>query len=193
MPGDLDGTRGRDVGRDDLITVDADPHDLIDEGVRNRIRDTTERDHRGPRHFAGLTERCRERRTRQAMQTGLFLDQHLDRCPPCDPVLTAIDLDHELGARLHELRPRRVVVAQVSVGRDQICFRDLDRALDPALGFRVRGHTRHHRDAVVVADLDDQRMPHRDPGDVPGRHGFLVVRQPIGRHTTKGAHRPVQA
>jgi hypothetical protein len=107
-------------------------------------------------------------------------------------VLTPVDLDHELGARLDELTPRRVGVAQVAVGRNQIRFRDLDRALDTALGLGVGAHARCDRDAVVVADLDDQRMPHGDPRDMTGRHGAFVVRQPIRRHTTKRTHRPIK-
>ena len=192
MACDLDRTRCRDVCGDDLIAIDTDPHDLIGEGVRNRIRHTTETDRRCPRHLAGLTERCGERRVRQTMQACLFLGEHHRRRPTCDPVLASVDLDHEPGARLDEFRPRRVCVEQVGVGRDQVRFRDLDGALDPALGFRVRRHARRHGDPVVVADLNDQRMPHSDPCDVAGGHCLFVVRQPIRRHPAEGAHRPVQ-
>jgi hypothetical protein len=104
-----------------------------------------------------------------------------------------VDLDHELGARLNELRPRPVVVAQVGVRWDDVGFGDLHCSLDTSLGFRVSRHTRRDRDHVVMADLNDQRMAHSDPSDVPRRHCAFVVRQPVRRHTTKRLHRTIQA
>ena len=44
VAGNLNRTRHRDVGGDNLVAVDTNPHDLISKGVRNRIGDTTEGD-----------------------------------------------------------------------------------------------------------------------------------------------------
>jgi hypothetical protein len=56
-----------------------------------------------------------------------------------------------------------VVVAQVRVGRDQVGLGDPHRRLRAALGLRIGRHARRDRDAVVAADRDHLRMPHRDP------------------------------
>ena len=122
------------------------------------------------------------------MQALLLLDEHLDRCPPGHPMLTAVDLGHPRLTRIDQLRPRPVAVPQVGVGWHQVGLGDPHRRLAATLGFRIRRHTRRDRHAVVAADRDHLRMPDRHAGDVVDRDGALVVGQPIRRCTTKGPH-----
>ena len=105
-----------------------------------------------------------------------------------------VDLVAELAAGRLQLGERAGTRSQqVRLRRHQIGLRDPHRGLRPALGLRIGRHARADRHPVVPADLDHFRMPHRDPGDVLGGHGLLVVGQRIGRHPAEPAQRRIQA
>ena len=180
MPGDLDSNRNRNVGGDDLIAINTNPHELINQGMWNRIGDTSKTDRHSRRHLAGFSERCGETRVGQAMQPELFLGEHLHRCSAGDPMLTPVDLDHEPGARLNELAPTRVRVEQIGVGRDKIGLRGLNRAFDTTLGLRI-GRDARRRDLRLQLRVSPVRWSRCHP-DRTVRPVDQVLRPNDGRN-----------
>ena len=99
--------------------------------------------------------------------------------PPVDPVA-------EPGAGLLQLREAAVSRQQVRLRGHQVGLGDLHRRLDPALGLRVERHAGLHLAAVVAAQRDHLRVPHRDARDVVHRDGARVVGQQVGRRAASG-------
>ena len=126
------------------------------------------------------------------MQPGLFLGQHLRRCPPGGPVHPGVHPVTELLTRLFQLSEAGVLLSQVHLGRDQIGLGDPHTRFGAALRSGVGRHAGvdHHR--VVPGHLGQLSVPHRDPGDVLDRHGLLVVSQHIRRHPTQATERHIQ-
>ena len=105
-----------------------------------------------PVHPPGRAERDRERLRPERVQPGLFLGEHLDRCPAGLPVQPGVDLVAELPTgRLQLGRTMRYSSQQVRLGRHQIGLCDPHRRLRPALGLRVRRHAGADRHPVVPA------------------------------------------
>ena len=122
------------MGDHDLVAVDANPHRLISQGVRDRVGHAAEADRGAPRDFPGLPEHRRVRGLGQRVQPMPFLGEHLDWCPPGHPMLAAVDLGHPRLTGLDQLGPAGVVAAQVGVGGHQVGLGDPHRRLaDPPL------------------------------------------------------------
>nr|SBO96660.1 hypothetical protein BN4615_P6176 [Nonomuraea gerenzanensis] len=75
----------------------------------------------------------------------------------------------------------------------QVALGDAHGGLAAALGLRIGRDTGADGQPVVVADLDDLPVAHRDAGDVVGGDGALVVGQRIGRRATELPQRRIQA
>jgi hypothetical protein len=85
-----------------------------------------------------------------------------------------------------------VVGAQVGVLGHDVGLGELHRGLDPALGGRVRGLARQHRDAVMPGEVQGLLVADRDPGDVRGGHRFLVIGEHVGGRATQDPEGAVQ-
>ena len=82
---------------------------------------------------------------------------------------------------------------QVRLGGHDVGLGELDGVLHPTFGCRVGGFAGQHRDAVVAAEGDRGAVADRDPGDVSGGDGLLVVGQQVGRGAADDAEDPVQS
>ena len=104
-----------------------------------------------------------------------------------------VHIRHELRAGVLERLPVRILLAEVVIGWHQIRLRDLDRRLRTTLRLRIGRLARLDRQSVMARDLNDRRVPHRDPAHMLDRHRLLVVGQRIRRHAIHGTQRPIQA
>jgi hypothetical protein len=118
---------------------------------------------------------CGVRQIGDCVQRGAFLVEHLDGSATRSAVHAGIDLDVERRARCLDLGEGVVLGEQVRLGGHDVGLGELDGVLHPTLGCRVRGLTRQHRDAVVPPEGDGLAVADRDPGDVSGGDGLLVV------------------
>ena len=108
-------------------------------------------------------------------------------------MLTGVDALTELDARLLKLLKRRVAVAEVVIGRDDVGLRELNRCFRAALALRIERHARRDRQPVMAADRDDRRVAHRDPAHMISRDGPFVVGQRVSRDAPNQAQRAVEA
>ncbi len=197
VAGDLDRPGRADVHDDHLLVgalaVDADPHALPAEGVRDGVLPAVQGHHRAAgRDGAGHPERDRVRARGHRVQPGLFVGEHLVRGPPRHPVDAGVDHVAELLAGSLEVGEGVVGAQQVRLGRHEVGLGELDGVLTAALRGRVGRLAGVHGDPVVRCEGHDLRVPHRHPGDVSDRHSLLVVRQHIGRRPAQAAQHHVQ-
>ena len=123
------------------------------------------------------------------MQLSLFFGEHVGRDAAGDPVDPAVDVSTELLTRGFQLREGVVRVEQVGVLGDQVGLGDLDRRLAATLGSRVARLTGVDGHRVMPRERNHRGVADRDPGDVPGRDGLLVVGQQAlvgGAHAVNG-------
>jgi hypothetical protein len=136
-----------------------------------------EGDHRGV--VGNPTGHAQGRGVRQighAVQRSAFLIEHFDGAATRAAVHAGIDLGDERRACRFQLGEGGVLRQQVRLGGHDVGLGELDGVLHPALGSRVGGLTRQHRDSVVPPERDGMTVADRDPGDVSGGDGLLVVR-----------------
>ncbi len=186
------GPAGPQLHSNDLVSIDTHPHRLIGQPVGDRVGDPAVADRRRPTDPSGLAEHARVGPFGEPVQPGLFLDQHRRRRAPGHLMIPTVDLGHERVARLDQLGPQPVGRSQACIGRDQISRRDPHGCFDASPRFGIGRNARLDRDPVVTDDGNHLRMSDHDPRDVAGGDGPFVVSQPVGRHTSEGAHRPIE-
>ena len=113
--------------------------------------------------------------------------------PTRGAVHAGIDLDDERRACRFHLGEGAVLRQQVRLGGHDVGFGEFDGVLHPTFGCRVGGFTGQHRDAVVATEGDGCAVADRDPGDVSGGDGLLVVGEQVGRGAAQDAEDPVQS
>ena len=140
----------------------------------------------------GHSQRGGVRQVGHRVQCGAFLGEHLNRTPTRRAVHASIDLGDELRACGFDVGERGVLGQQVRLGGHDVGFGELDRVLHATFGGRVGGLTGQHRDAVIAPEGDRCPVADRDPGNVSGGHGLLVVGEQVGQGATEDAEDPVQ-
>ena len=152
------------------------PHRLPQQWGRNRVVAILESDHRGiGRHLAGDAEPGGVRDLGDRMQPESFLSEHLDRTAPGHPMLTIVDLAHELRTRRFDVAEGVVGLEQVGGGGHDIGFGELHGVLHPAFGGGVGRFAGEHADPVEPAEGDRVTVADWHPGHMSGGDGFLVV------------------
>jgi len=197
MAGDLDRTDRPDVDDDHRLlgaqAMNPHPHRRAEQMRWYGVLAAVEGHHRSlGSHGPGDPERDGVRDHRHRMQPGLFLGEHVGRGAAGDPVDPAVDVITELLTRHLELGERVVGVEQVGVLGDQVGLGDLDRRLAATLGSGVDRLTRVDGHRVVAGERNHGRVADRDPSDVLGGDGLLVIGQQVRRRPTHAAQRHVQ-
>ena len=193
MPGDL-GQAPAGAGHDDqFLAVHPAPHPLTDMPGRGGIPYRPEPDRLIVINQAFLAKRDGVRLGRQPVQMFAFDPQPVRWDCVSLPMDAGVDLRAPLRACPLQLGERAVLAAQVRRGGHQIRLGDLHRGLGSALGFGIVGDTRFDLAAVVAAEFDHLRVPHRHPGDVLDGDGLGVVTQQIRRRPAEPPQRGVDA
>ena len=193
MPGDLGRAAARAGGDHQLLPGGPAPHPRPGVAGRGGVADRPEPDRLVVADQPLLAQRQRVRLARQRVQHLPLGGQPVRRGGRGLPVHPAVDPAAELAAGLVELREAAVVRQQVRPRRHQVGLGDLDRRLDPALGLGVERRAGLHLAAVMPAQRDHLRVPHRDAGHVVHRDGARVVGQQVGRRPAHGPQRLVDA
>ena len=174
--------------------VVTDPHRLPQQRRRNGVLAVLEADHRGVvRDPPGHPQRRGVRQIGDRVQGGAFSAEHLDWTPARAAVHPGIDLVVERRTGCLHLGERVVVGQQVGLGGHDVGLGELDGVLHPTLARRIGGLTGQYRDSVEAAERHCGAVADRDPGDMSGRDGLLVVGQQIGRGAPEDAEDAVQA